>query len=103
MLSIKGVGPKTASIVLCFAFGDKNCIPTDVHVHVISNRLGWVKTKLAEKTELELMKIVPKKYWPELNTLFVLHGKNVCTTLSPKCSVCLVNKFCPRIGVIRSR
>lgn len=99
LLSIKGIGPKTASIVMCFAFGDKNCIPTDVHVHVISNRLGWVKTKLAEKTELELMKVVPKKYWSELNTLFVLHGKNVCTTLSPKCSNCLINKNCKKINV----
>lgn len=103
LLSIKGVGPKTASIVLCFAFGNKNCIPTDVHVHVISNRLGWVKTKKPEDTEKELMKVVPNKYWYELNTLFVLHGQKICTTLSPKCSICLVNKYCPRIGVAKSR
>jgi endonuclease-3 len=103
LMSIKGVGPKTASIVLCFAFGDKNCIPTDVHVHVIANRLKWVKTKLAEKTELELMRVVPKKYWSELNTLFVLHGQKVCTTLSPKCSICCISKYCPRFGVNKNR
>lgn len=59
LMSIKGVGPKTANIVLCFAYG-KNVIPVDTHVHKIPNRLGWVKTKKPEETEIELMKIVPK-------------------------------------------
>lgn len=103
LLSIKGIGPKTASIVLCFAFNDKNCIPTDIHVHVIANRLGLVKTKKPEDTEQRLMEVVPKRYWQELNTLFVLHGQKICTTLSPKCSVCLIRKFCKKIGVKRSR
>lgn len=103
LLSIKGVGPKTASIVMCFAFGDNNCIPTDVHVHVIANRLGWVKTKKPEDTEIELMKVIPKKYWPEINTTFVLFGKETCITLSPKCSSCVIRKYCPRVRVTRSR
>jgi len=102
LISIKGIGPKTANIVLAFAYG-KEVIPVDVHVHVIANRLGWVKTKTPEKTEKDLEKIVPKRYWKELNSLFVLFGKEICDTRSPKCSQCPVRKYCPKIGVIRSR
>lgn len=102
LLAIKGIGPKTANIVLCFAY-KQNFIPVDTHVHVISNRLGWVKTKSAEKTEPELEKIVPRKYWQELNTIFVLFGQKICQTRLPLCGKCHVQKFCPRIGVKRSR
>ena len=102
LLSIKGIGPKTANIVLAFAF-NQSVIPVDTHVHIISNRLGFVKTKTPEKTEVELMKIMPRKFWKELNALFVLFGKEICITNSPKCSVCPVKEYCPRIGVIRSR
>lgn len=103
LISIKGIGRKTATITMVFGFGKTNFIPTDAHVHIISNRLGWVKTKTPEQTEQELMKVVPKKYWFELNTLFVLFGKEICITLSPQCSRCPVRKYCPRIGVKRSR
>ena len=102
LLSIKGIGPKTANIVLAFAF-NQLVIPVDVHVHVISNRLGWVKTKTPEQTEKELEKVLPRKYWKELNALFVLFGKEICDTRSPKCSQCSVSEYCPRIGVKRSR
>lgn len=102
LLSIKGIGPKTANIVLSFAYGQP-VIPVDIHVHVISNRLGWAKTKTPEQTEKELMKILPKKYWKEFNTTIILFGKSICVPISPKCSICPVNKYCPRIGVIRSR
>ncbi|MGV8151454.1 MAG: endonuclease III domain-containing protein [Candidatus Nanoarchaeia archaeon] len=102
LLSIKHIGPKTANIVLNFAF-NQPYIPVDVHVHIISNRLGWVKTKTAEKTEPELEKVLPRKYWGEINGLFVLLGRETCQTFSPKCSICPIKKFCPRIGVIRSR
>ena len=102
LLSIKGIGPKTANIVLAFAFGQA-VIPVDVHVHVTSNRLGFVKTKTPEQTEMELMKVVPKRFWKELNGIFVLFGKEICVTVSPKCSICPVRKYCPRIGVVRSR
>jgi endonuclease III len=102
LLSIKGIGPKTANIVLAFAFG-KLVIPVDVHVHVIANRLNWVNTKKPEKTEKELEKIIPKKYWKELNGIMVLFGKKICITLSPKCSICPIRKYCPRIGVKRNR
>jgi len=102
LLEIKGIGPKTANVVLNFAF-NKLVIPVDVNVHRICNRLGWVKTKTAEKTEPALEKILPKKYWRELNALFVLHGKTICAPISPFCSKCPIKKYCPRIGVKKSR
>lgn len=102
LLSIKGIGPKTANIVLCFAYG-KCVIPVDTHVHRIPNRLGLVKTKKPEETELKLMELFPKKYWREINTTFILFGKNICLPISPKCSICPLNKLCPRIGVEKHR
>lgn len=102
LLSIKGIGPKTANIVLGFAYG-KDVIPVDTHVHRIPNRLGLVKTKKPEQTEIELMRIIPKKYWKEVNTTFILFGKNICLPISPKCSICPLNKLCPKIGVKKSR
>ena len=102
LLEIKNIEPKTANIVLCFSF-KKNFIPIDTHVHVISNRLGWVKTKTAEKTEYALEKVVPKKYWHELNTIFVLFGQKICITQLPWCSKCPIKKLCPKIDVKRSR
>jgi len=102
LLSIKGIGPKTANIVLAFAYG-KPALPIDTHCHRIPNRLGWVKTKTPEQTEKALELILPRKYWPEFNALFVLFGQTVCQPISPKCSQCPVRKYCPRIGVVRSR
>jgi endonuclease III len=102
LLSIKGIGPKTANIVLAFAF-NQCVLPIDTHCHRIPNRLGWVKTKTPEKTEVALEKILPKKYWREFNGIFVLFGKTTCQPISPWCSKCPVNKYCPRIGVKKSR
>ncbi len=102
LMSIKGIGPKTANIVLAFAFG-KKVLPIDTHCHRIPNRLGWIKTKTPEKTEEELNKILPKKYWADFNSIFVQFGKTICQPVSPKCSICPVNEYCPRIGVKRSR
>jgi endonuclease III len=102
LMSIKGIGPKTANIVLAFAFGEK-VLPIDTHCHRIPNRLGWIKTKTPEKTEIELNKILPKKYWTEFNSIFVQFGKTICQPVSPICSTCPINKYCPRIGVTRSR
>jgi len=102
LLSIKGIGPKTANIVLSFAF-DKLVIPVDVHCHRIPNRLGWVETKRAEDTEKALEIVLPKKYWREFNGIFVLFGKTICQPVSPKCSECPVNELCFRKGVGRSR
>jgi len=100
--SIKHIGPKTANIVLCFAF-NKQVIPVDTHVNRIPNRLGWVKTKNPEQTEIELMKILPKEYWTEINGIFILFGKTICLPVSPKCSICPIRKYCKRVGVKKSR
>lgn len=102
LLSIKGIGPKTANIVLAFAFGEI-VLPIDTHCHRIPNILGWVKTKTAEKTEIELEKILPKKYWPEFNAIFVQFGKTICVSVSPKCSKCPIQKYCPKISIKKSR
>jgi endonuclease-3 len=102
LLSIKGIGPKTANIVLNFAFA-KPVLPIDTHCHRIPNRLGWVKTKTPEQTEFELEKILPEKYWYEFNGVFVLFGRTICTPISPFCSKCPVSKYCKKIGVTKWR
>ena len=100
--SIKGIGPKTANIVLAFAFG-KLVLPIDTHCHRIPNRLGWVYTTRPESTEIELGKILPKKYWRDFNAIFVQFGKTICVPISPKCSECPVSQYCPKIGVGKRR
>jgi endonuclease III len=102
LLSIKHIGPKTANIVLNFAY-NQSYIPVDTHCHRIPNRLGWISTKTAEKTEIELMKILPKQYWKEFNGIFVLFGRTICLPISPYCSKCLINDYCPKINVDKSR
>lgn len=103
LIKLKGVGPKTASIVVVYGFNKPKHIPVDTHVHQISNRLGLVKTKTPEKTQVGLEKIIPKKYWYDINELLVQFGQNVCVPVSPFCSKCPINKYCLRIGVKRSR
>jgi len=103
LLKFKGVGKKTAAITMTYGFRKNDFIATDVHVHVIANRLGWVKTKTADQTMEGLMEIVPRKYWIEINDLFVQFGQNICVTVSPWCSKCPVSKHCPKTGVKRSR
>ena len=93
LLSLPGVGRKTANCVLVYAF-DKPAIPVDTHVHRISNRLGLVKTKIPEETEIELMKKIPKEYWIRINDTFVMYGQNICKPISPMCSVCQIKKEC---------
>lgn len=102
LVSIKGVGPKTANIVLAFAFG-KLVLPIDVHCHRIPNRLGWIRTKTPEQTEKDLMKILPRKYWKDFNSAFVQFGREICLPVSPRCSKCAVAKYCKRVGVGKSR
>jgi endonuclease-3 len=100
--SLKGVGPKTANLVLVEGFG-KYGVCVDTHVHRISNRLGYVKTRTPEETEAALRAKLDRKYWKDYNALLVLWGQNVCRPVSPKCSVCPVSAFCRRAGVSRSR
>jgi endonuclease-3 len=98
LLKLKGVGRKTANIVLSYGF-DKHAIAVDTHVHRISNRLGLVKTKTPKETEEELMRILPKKYWKRFNTLLVIWGQNVCKPVKPLCNSCPIYDYCDRIGV----
>ena len=93
LTSLPGVGRKTANCVLVYAF-DEPAIPVDTHVHRISNRLGLVKTKIPEETEVELMEKIPKKYWIRINDTFVMYGQNICKPISPMCSVCQIKKEC---------
>ena len=93
LMTFKGVGRKTANIVVVYGF-NKHGIPVDVHVHKVANRLGWVNTKTPEKTELELRKMLPKKYWIDLNDLFVQFGQNICLSRGPKCQSCPISKYC---------
>jgi len=102
LLSFKGVGRKTANLVLGLGFNIP-AICVDTHVHRISNRLGWINTKSPEDSEAALEKIIPKNLWIDLNTILVGFGQNLCQPVSPICSRCSVVNFCKRKGVIRSR
>ena len=93
LMKFKGVGRKTANIVMVYGF-HKPGIPVDTHVHRISNRLGWVNTKMPDKTEFALREIVPKRYWLDLNDLLVQFGQNICRPVNPKCDICPVSKYC---------
>ncbi len=93
LVQLPGVGRKTANCVLVYAF-EQPAIPVDIHVHRISNRLGLVETKNPEETEVELMKIVPRKYWIDINDTFVMYGQNICKPISPMCNVCQIKKDC---------
>jgi len=102
LLALPGVGRKTANLVLIEAF-DLPGVCVDVHVHRISNRCGWLRTKTPEETEMTLRAILPKKYWKGLNALLVLYGQNLCRPLSPYCSRCAIKAYCGQVGVERSR
>lgn len=102
LMSIKFVGPKTANIVLAFAFG-KEALPIDTHCHRIPNRIGWIKTKTPEQTEKELEKILPRKYWADFNAIFVQFGQTICKPVSPFCSKCPIEKYCKKVEVGKRR
>jgi len=103
LLKFRGVGKKTASIVMVYGHNKPEYIPVDTHVHRISNRLGWVKTKTPEQTMDAMMEIIPKKYWHDLNNLLVKHGQNICVPISPFCYECPVSKYCKKMGVGKRR
>lgn len=102
LLTLPGVGRKTANLVVTLAH-NKAGICVDTHVHRITNRWGYVKTKTPHETEQALRAKLPKKHWIAVNTILVMHGQNICKPLSPMCSRCPVFKYCARIGVTRSR
>lgn len=102
LLSLPGVGRKTANLVLNLGFNiDSICV--DTHVHRIANRFGWIDTTNPEKSEYALMEILPRKYWIALNELLVQFGQQHCTPLSPRCSTCPVHSYCVRKKVARHR
>ena len=98
LLKLKGVGRKTANLVLTLGY-KKPGICVDTHVHRITNRWGYVKTKTPEQTEYALRKKLPRKYWLEINGLLVAFGQGVCRPISPLCSKCSIEEFCDRRGV----
>ncbi|WP_022846458.1 MULTISPECIES: endonuclease III domain-containing protein [unclassified Desulfurobacterium] len=102
LLKLKGVGRKTANLVVTLGF-NKPGICVDTHVHRIMNRIGYVKTKTPEETEFALRKKLPKKYWKIINELLVALGQHVCHPTSPKCSICPIRDYCQKVGVKRSR
>ncbi len=102
LLDFKGVGRKTAALVVSLGFATP-AICVDTHVHRISNRLGWIRTKTPHETEIALMKLVPRRHWIEVNEIMVGFGQRVCTPLSPRCSTCPVSRWCRRVGVGKHR
>lgn len=102
LLKLKGVGRKTANIVITMAY-NKPGIAVDTHVHRISNRMGLVATKDPYQTEFALQKALAKQHWKVLNELLVLHGQTICKPISPKCSICPITDYCEQIGVTRFR
>ena len=102
LLEFKGVGRKTAALVVSLGYGTP-AICVDTHVHRISNRLGWVRTRTPHETEHALMTIVPETHWIDVNEIMVGFGQRVCTPLSPRCSICPVARSCAQTGVGRRR
>ncbi|MDR1058422.1 MAG: endonuclease III [Treponema sp.] len=102
LLELPGAGRKTANLVLVEAF-DMAGLCVDTHVHRISNRAGWVRTKTPEETETALRERLPPQFWKPINPLLVLYGQRLCRPASPWCSRCVIEKHCSRTGVERSR
>lgn len=101
LLTLPGVGRKTANLVLILAFGSQRHICVDTHVHRISNRLGWVRTKTPDDTEQALYRATAHRWWPYLNLYLVTWGQNVCRPVYPRCEACLIRPFCRQVGVTR--
>lgn len=99
LVTLPGVGRKTANLVLILAFKSTENICVDIHVHRISNRLGWVKTRTPEETEQALYRSVERRWWPVVNQYLVTWGQNVCRPVRPRCNSCAIVTSCRRKGV----
>jgi endonuclease-3 len=99
LLTLPGVGRKTANLVLILAHRSPDNICVDTHVHRISNRLGWVATRTPEETEHALYRVAHRRWWPLINLYLVTWGQNVCRPVYPRCGACALVDVCPRIGV----
>jgi len=102
LLTLPGVGRKTANLVLILAFKSAKNICVDTHVHRISNRLGWVTTKSPDETEQALYQATDARWWPIVNLYLVTWGQNVCRPVYPRCSECAIATWCPKVGVART-
>jgi endonuclease-3 len=102
LLTLPGVGRKTANLVLILAFRSLKNICVDTHVHRISNRLGWVRTKTPDETEQALYRATAQRWWPYVNLYLVTWGQNVCRPVYPRCGSCVIRSHCPRVGVTRA-
>lgn len=101
LVMLPGVGRKTANLVLILGFKSLQNICVDTHVHRISNRLGWVRTRLPDETEQALYRATKRQWWPYINLYLVTWGQNVCRPVYPRCGDCVISGECPRIGVER--
>jgi endonuclease-3 len=101
LLTLPGVGRKTANLVLILAHSSQENICVDTHVHRIANRLGWVRTRTPEQTERALYKVARKRWWPLINLYLVTWGQNVCRPVYPLCPQCVLVDVCPKVGVTR--
>ncbi|MCC7010851.1 MAG: endonuclease III [Acidobacteria bacterium] len=101
LLTLPGVGRKTANLVLILAHASRDNICVDTHVHRLANRLGWVRTRTPDETERALYRVVPRRLWADVNLRLVTWGQNVCRPVYPRCGACVVRRDCPRIGVTR--
>jgi endonuclease III len=99
LVMLPGVGRKTANLVLILGFKSLRNICVDIHVHRISNRLGWVRTTEPEETEQSLYRTIPGRWWPLINLYLVTWGQNVCRPVYPRCGDCAVARDCPKIGL----
>jgi endonuclease-3 len=102
LLTLPGVGRKTANLVLILSFKSRRNICVDTHVHRISNRLGWVRTRTPEETEQALYANTAARWWPYINLYLVTWGQNVCRPVYPRCGACVIRPYCPRLGVTRT-
>ena len=103
LLTLPGVGRKTANLVLIVAHGSSANICVDTHVHRIANRLGWVRTRTPEQTEQALYAVAPRRWWASINLYLVTWGQNVCRPIRPRCRECVVEQLCARVGVPQPR
>jgi endonuclease-3 len=99
LLTLPGVGRKTANLVLILAFKSLRNICVDTHVHRISNRLGWVRTRTPEETEQALYRAAAPRWWPSINLYLVTWGQNVCRPVHPRCGACAIRPYCAQVGV----
>jgi len=101
LLTLPGVGRKTANLVLILSFRSLKNICVDTHVHRISNRLGWVQTRTPEETEQALYAATDERWWPYINLYLVTWGQNVCKPVYPRCDDCVIRSHCAQIGVTK--